>query len=137
MKETKLFFFKSIKSQELIDAIKTWIEQKGIPKHLISDDGGQYISTKFKDYLLITGIIHIYNSNVHPRSNEVSERINQTIAFILAISKHKDIKEAVKMAKDTLNINYNRGIKVSPYLIANKKDFYDVDNKCQNYLHKI
>jgi hypothetical protein len=49
-------------------------------KRLRSDNGGEYNSGEFKDYLERAGIKHEYTNPHTPEQNGVSERLNRTIA---------------------------------------------------------
>ncbi|GAA5971756.1 hypothetical protein JCM3765_005605 [Sporobolomyces pararoseus] len=48
-------------------------------KRFRSDNGGEYISTAFKDHLLEHGILHETPPPYSPQSNGVAERVNRTI----------------------------------------------------------
>ncbi|WUR05164.1 reverse transcriptase [Vairimorpha necatrix] len=88
-RETKLFFFKSFKTRQIIESIIYWTKIKEQPKHVISDNGRQYTSSALKNYFEEVGINHILIPTYAPKSNGISERINQTIAFILSINKNQ------------------------------------------------
>ena len=48
-------------------------------KTLRTDNGGEYTSTEFEDYLRKEGIIHEYTIPKTPQQNGVSERLNRTL----------------------------------------------------------
>jgi transposase InsO family protein len=56
------------------------IEQYPLVKpRLISDNGTQFISKDFTDYLRYTGLQHVRTSIAHPQSNGKIERYHRTI----------------------------------------------------------
>jgi len=48
-------------------------------KVLRSDNGGEYTSKEFKDYLASKGIEHQLNISERPQQNRVVERMNRTL----------------------------------------------------------
>ena len=48
-------------------------------KSLRTDNGGEYISTEFKEYLKLRGIHHELTVPYTPEQNGVAERLNRTL----------------------------------------------------------
>ena len=46
----------------------------GVPKRIITDNGGQFISTDFQELMTISGINHARTSVGHPQTNGKIER---------------------------------------------------------------
>ena len=49
-----------------------------LPKHLVSDNGPQFTSTEFHEFLQANGVKHIQMAPYHPASNGAVERLVQT-----------------------------------------------------------
>ena len=71
----------------IIETLKLWFSQFGIPKELVSDNGVQFTSTKFKSFIEKTGINHIRTAIYHQSSNGQVERYVQTIKQALRAEK--------------------------------------------------
>ena len=59
------------------------VERYGIPTVLTSDEGGEFTSRAFENWLQEFGIRHHLTSPYHPQSNGIIERFNGTIQKLL------------------------------------------------------
>ncbi|XP_050709686.1 uncharacterized protein K02A2.6-like [Eriocheir sinensis] len=50
----------------------------GLPERIVSDNGPQFCSQEFKDFLTVNGIQHIQSAPYHPATNGEAERFVQT-----------------------------------------------------------
>ncbi|CAM5142082.1 unnamed protein product [Natator depressus] len=64
----------------------------GLPEQLVSDNGPQFISQEFKNFMKANGIHHITSAPYHPSTNGLAERFVQTI------------KQALKLGRGQLSI---------------------------------
>ena len=55
----------------------------GIPQQVISDNGPQFPSEEFQQFMTANGIKHIKTSPYHPTSNGAAERMVQTLKLAL------------------------------------------------------
>ncbi|KAG0420449.1 Transposon Tf2-11 polyprotein [Dictyocoela roeselum] len=117
---TRVYYLKDITSESVMRGFNSWYNLYPLPTKLLTDNGRQYISTKFKNQLEKFKIKHIQTSAYNPCSNGISERINLTIKQILRINKNMPIKKAIQMAEVNLNFTYNRHLKSSPYEMIEK-----------------
>ncbi|MEK6700577.1 MAG: DDE-type integrase/transposase/recombinase [Nitrospirota bacterium] len=53
----------------------------GVPKRIITDNGGQFISTVFQELMTISGINHVRTSVGHPQTNGKIERFFQSLKY--------------------------------------------------------
>lgn len=51
----------------------------GVKPRIISDNGPQFISRDFKEYIRVTGMTHVRTSPYYPQSNGKLERLNKTV----------------------------------------------------------
>ena len=95
-------------------------------KFLRSDNGGEYLSKKFGEYLADLGIQRQLTIPKTPEQNGLSERLNRTLVeylrCLLVQSRlhHKFWAEALSTVVYVRNRTYNSAIKGVPYEILNK-----------------
>lgn len=73
----------STKSVAIINQLKSVFSEHGIPDQLSTDNGPQYDSKEFKDFMKSYGIEHITSSPRYPQSNGFAERAVQIVKNIL------------------------------------------------------
>ena len=69
---------KTTTSQKTIDALSDIFARFGLPELLVSDNGPQFVSREFQEWLARQCIQHIRSSPYHPQSNGAAERCVQT-----------------------------------------------------------
>lgn len=107
--------------------MRKWFDEFKRPKKLISDNGRQFISNKFKNFLKSEGVKHVLIPEYSPFSNGISERINRTLNEIFRIYSGKKLTSLIKIAKRRLNMIFNSGVEEIPFEIVmrNKKPVLD------------
>ena len=68
----------SITSEATIEKLRDMFARHGIPQQLVSDNGSQFTSQEFSDFMKRNGIKHTLVAPYHPRSNGQGERFVQT-----------------------------------------------------------
>lgn len=71
------------KWQEILEMASTTSDRKGfaafgLPEQLVSDNGPQFTSNKFTEFLRSNGVKHIHTAPYHSSSNGAVERLVQT-----------------------------------------------------------
>ena len=62
-----------------ITALREMFARYGILQQLVSDNGPQFVSQQFDQFLALNGVRHIRTAPYHPSSNGAAERLVQTI----------------------------------------------------------
>jgi transposase InsO family protein len=123
-----------ITSEQIIKSISQEIINKhGSPRRLLSDQGRQFISLKFKEFIGKHNIKHVLTNAHNPTANSIVERINQSIGNIARICKGFSLKELKEKICTHLNYSTNRTTKYSPFEIIYKHSPFDIlRRKLQN-----
>uniref|UniRef100_K7EW48 Gypsy retrotransposon integrase-like protein 1 n=1 Tax=Pelodiscus sinensis TaxID=13735 RepID=K7EW48_PELSI len=87
----------------------------GIPEQLVSDNGPQFVSQEFGNFMKANGIHHITSAPYHPATNGLAERFVQTMKQALkSVREHSLIQKSL----DTFLLSYRKTphatTKVSP-----------------------
>jgi hypothetical protein len=93
----EMCFASNVKTKTVITFLKTVFSREGFPEEIISDNGVQFTSTEFNDFLDERGIRHGYASLYYPQSNGAVERFNGVLknAIQNAININKPWKATV------------------------------------------
>ena len=70
-------------SSRVIDVLRSWWARLGLPSELVSDNGPQFISSEFEDFLRRNGVKHTLSPPYSPKTNGSAERSVQTVKGIL------------------------------------------------------
>ena len=62
-----------------ISVLREMFARFGLPKQLVSDNGPQFTSDEFEQFLVGNGVNHIRSSPYHPSTNGAAERLVQTV----------------------------------------------------------
>ena len=68
----------STSTEATIKVLKQVFSAHGLPRQLVSDNGPEFTSQEFKNFMCKNGIRHSLTSPYHPRSNGLTEREVQT-----------------------------------------------------------
>jgi len=93
----------STTSTSTIRALMQIFSVHGLPERIVSDNGPQFCSQEFKDFLTVNGIQHIQSAPYHPATNGEAER------FVQTFKQHMKCKNA-----DSTNIHSN----ISKFLLT-------------------
>ena len=68
---------KSTTAPVVADAFVThWVIPYGMPSHLLSDNGPQFVAKFFEAVCLLLGLNHVTTTAYHPQTNGKTERYN-------------------------------------------------------------
>ncbi|CAF4231076.1 unnamed protein product [Rotaria sp. Silwood2] len=81
----ELFPLKSTTSTDMANILMNEVFSRyGLPQHIVSDNGPQFVSNLFKNFCDTLGIKQNLTANYHPQSN-MTERVNRTLKPLIAI----------------------------------------------------
>ena len=75
---------KKTTSRATIHRLREMFAHHGLPDTLGSDNGTNFTSEEFEDFLRSNGIVHIKTAPYHPASNGLAERAVQSVKKGLA-----------------------------------------------------
>ncbi|MGL4850739.1 MAG: reverse transcriptase domain-containing protein [Clostridium sp.] len=113
---------KQITSRKVIGAIKTkWIQEYGVPKSLLSDQGRQFTSDEFRAFLKRYNVCHETSSAYNPTGNSVVERANQVIGNGLRCLHNLPILKSLKLIENAMCNSYHSTLGTTPYQLIYEK----------------
>lgn len=74
----EVFRMPSLTSQATITRLRRLFAAYGLPEHVVTDNGTQFTSEEFKNFMRQNGILHSTSAPGHPASNGLAERYVQT-----------------------------------------------------------
>ena len=80
---------RSTTAQSTIDQMRLWFAAYGLPEEVVSDNGSQFISQDFNNFLKQNGVKQTLVSPYHPSSNGAAERTEQILKQ--ALRKHAEV----------------------------------------------
>lgn len=79
----------STTAEKTVEALRVMFSRYGLPEQLVSDNGPQFISAEFRNFLEANRIKHILSAPYHPASNGQAERFVQTLKRTLRAGEKK------------------------------------------------
>ena len=77
-------------STKTIEAFQVIFLRFGLPEQLVSDNGPQFTSQQFEQFVQHSGIKHIRSAPYHPSTNGLAERFVQTIKNSMKASENDE-----------------------------------------------
>ena len=77
----------STTSQSTIEVMRSLFSRYGLPEQLVSDNGTQFTSEEFTQFMKRNGVKHIRSAPYHPASNGLAERFVQTFKRAMKASE--------------------------------------------------
>ena len=90
-------------SQNTIRALMTLFSTHGLPERIVSDNGPQFCSEEFENFLKVNGIWHTLSAPYHPSTNGEAERFVQTFKNAMKTSNASASNISTHIAKFLLS----------------------------------
>ena len=117
-KYTKLYPLRKATSKATIRKIDDFIKNIGKPQKILTDQGTQFTSNKWKEALKEREIKLILTSIRHPQANMV-ERVNRELArffrTFLPVDRHESWYNWIEEIETILNESYHDTIEITPH----------------------
>ena len=75
----EVFIMPSITSERTIDTLRNMFARYGLPQIMVTDNGSQFTSAEFQEFVHKNGITHKRSAPYHPSTNGQAERFVQTL----------------------------------------------------------
>lgn len=112
---TEVILLKDIESQTIVNKFyNEWISRYPIPQQIHTDQGKQFISSTFTDYVKSLGIKSTTTLTENPQGNSICERINQTVGNILRIYKGYNLENVISLINNNLRSTWHKSIDCCP-----------------------
>lgn len=116
----------NIKTKDLIKFVEeTILSIHGKPKRIITDQGTQFTSSEWKEFINNLQIDHSLTTSYHPQTNGIDERLNGTLVRILRTYEdefHENWDEHLKWALYIYNTTVHESTGYSPYQVLHGLD---------------
>ncbi|KAK6179270.1 hypothetical protein SNE40_011672 [Patella caerulea] len=113
----EVFNMPSTTSARTIEVLRALFSSYGIPEDVVSDNGPQFKSAEFEQFMMNNGIRHICTPPYHPASNGAAERSVQTIKQSLlkqVLQSNTNTNESLKRKLDNFLLMY----RVTPHSVT-------------------
>ena len=99
---------RSIKSEDVIDVLAGLFRRRGVPRHIRSDNGPEFVAKAVKDWLSANKVATIYIEPGSPWENGYAESFGSRLRDeFLNVEEFADVREAVALAA-AWKESYNR-----------------------------
>ena len=100
-------------SAKTIDKLRRLFAAYGLPEQLVWDNGPQFVSQEFSNFMKLNGIKHIKTSPYHPASNGAVERLVQTFKKAMTAKSQKIVTVSQQLSSFLLSY------RTTPHLTTN------------------
>ena len=76
-------------SNKTIEVMREVFAKNGLPECLVSDNGPQFVSEMFHNFMKVNGVRHVTSTPYHPRTNGQVERLVYTFQQAMKASRKR------------------------------------------------
>ena len=87
----------STTAKSTIAVLRQVFASHGLPLQLVTDNGPQFVSNDFKQYLEANGVKHIHCAPYHPASNGLAERFVKTFKTAMLIAERQGTPQELRL----------------------------------------
>lgn len=113
--------YADVKASDIVSFMEDEIIcRHGIPNEVVSDNGSQFVSRQFEEYMIKLGVKHNKTSIYHPAANGMDERFNGSLVKVIRNyieSNQTDWDAHIKWALFVHNTTRNESTMISPYAL--------------------
>ncbi len=115
----EVFQLSSISAHSIIDRLDNLFGRWGLPSVVTTDNGPQFASAEFSEFLTVRSIKHIRTAVYHPESNGGVERLNKTLknGIRACLEEGKIFSDALNKTLLTIRASKHSTTGVSPALL--------------------
>ncbi|KAJ8022562.1 hypothetical protein HOLleu_37501 [Holothuria leucospilota] len=116
----EVMFTPSVETNKVLDFLKQIFSREGFPKEIVTDNGVQFKSYEFQNFMSERGIKHCCSSLYYPQANGAVERFNAVLKNTVqnAIHSGRSWKEAVLQFLGIYRATAHATTGVSPSVLA-------------------
>ena len=93
----EVFEMTSTTSSNTIAVLRRVFASHGLPLQLVSDNGPQFVSEEFKQYLEANRVKHIRCTPYHPASNGLAEWFVKTFKTSMSVAEHQGMPQELRL----------------------------------------
>lgn len=111
---------KDVTTHDTLNFLKSIIQEHGPPDHLVTDNGPQFKSSIFTEYLELIGTKHHTTCEYHPQANGMDERFNATLLKLIRnLTKHggTNLDRLTPWCVLAYNLTPHEATRMSPYTV--------------------
>ena len=99
----EVFPMTSTTTAKTVEVLRQLFSSYGLPEEVVSDNGPQFISEEFSDFMKANGVKHVRIAPYHPASNGLAERFVQSFKTALKSSVNSRLSLSHRLANYLLS----------------------------------
>ena len=119
-------FTATCEAKHVIEFLEDIFNREGLPLKIRSDNGAQFISEAFKEFLRDNGIQHVRAPLFTPENNSIVERFNRTLSDQIEIARitRKPVKKHIQNFLQSYRATPHARTQLSPSLLLHGREMY-------------
>ena len=110
----EVYEMNSTSAENTIAILRHVFAAYGLPQHLVSDNGPQFVSKEFAQFMKANGVKHTRCAPYHPSSNGLAERFVKTFKQAMKAGEHGNTPLKQRLA------NFLLGCRTTPHATTNR-----------------
>ena len=113
----ELKLVREVNTKVIIEFMREIFLREGFPEEIVSDNGAQFVSHEFQDFIQGCGCKHFKSSLYHPQANELVERMNRVVGECIkwAVAGNHDIVRSLRTMLWFYRTTPHSSTKISPF----------------------